>query len=128
MNDENSLARRLIDAENELRALKTAHEKGLDNLTTYHASLTGLSVSKRYRITVTISDGYPPNPLIEIFPTWVSALLAHGGNNFVAPDPSNPDTQRVFYRQAYSTVTDLSTFSIYCRSTSKIESMTAEEI
>lgn len=126
--DEMELVTGLIRSENELRNLKTAQPKGLDEITTYSSVVTNLSVSKRYRITVKISDDFPPNPLIEIFPTWVSALLQHGGNNFVNVDPSNSDTQRTFYRIAYSTVTDLNTFSVYCRSTSKIESMTAEEI
>lgn len=126
--DEAELTTRLIRAENELRDLKTAQPKGLDELTTYSASVNGLSTLKRYRITIKISDEYPPNPLIEIFPTWASALLPHGGNNFVNVDPGNSDTQRMFYRIAYSTVTDIADFSVYCRATSKIESMTAEEI
>lgn len=72
MNDENSLARRLINAENELLALKTAHKRGLGTIKLYsilgyiHKEATASPFMGDVAITVSIDRNSEPFPLISL--------------------------------------------------------------
>lgn len=71
MNDENSLARRLINAKNELRALKTAHNRGLGTIKLYSSAIdiqkptTQSPLFGDVTVTINIDPDNEPFPFIS---------------------------------------------------------------
>lgn len=130
--NEANLTNRLIAANKELTALKTAQQKGIDQLKIFSQTvpLTHNTLYQKWRFVITVSDEYPPNPLIEIAPSWVPLNVSGGGDNAVLADPSNTDTSRIFYRIIASNVepSQQPNFSVFVRCSSKIQNISVTEI
>lgn len=130
--NEANLTNRLIAAKKELTALKTAQQKGIDQLRIYSQSvpLVKNKLYQKWRFVITVSDEYPPNPMIEFATSWVPLDVDDGGDNAVLADPSNTDTSRIFYRIIASNVepSQQPNFSVFVRCSSKIQNISVTEI
>lgn len=130
--NEANLTNRLIAANKELTALKTAQQKGVDQLRIYSQSvpLVKNKLYQKWRFVITVSDEYPPNPMIEFATSWVPLDVDGGGDNAVLSDPSNEDTPRVFYRIIASNIepSEQPNFSVFVRCSSKIQNISVTEI
>ena len=85
----NEFLTRLIRAENELRDLKTAHERGL-GVVDFHSRTAAWTVGKMYskeiQITATVAAGEPAPPFVQLTPRAPSGSALSFSTSSISAD------------------------------------------
>lgn len=121
--NEADFSKRLISAQNEILALKTAHERGSSPVSLYTEDISLPMVADvTYLLTVQIAPDSAPNPLIQVLLPFFESKYGRFG---YYETPDYPDTAYTFYRKVRWVRSQTFTFRVI--SSSKIANVSFSE-